>query len=138
MKYEVIAKCGHVGRNNYVLKSFAVEAGSAAEAAAVARSLPRVKHHQKDAIREVMEIDDARYLEILKMHRRDPYFRCHSIQEQREHCPEMDLLPELRQTYCSAMREQKNRKDYYIGKEKIRNPKKVFTRYYIMNEGLAS
>ncbi len=138
MKYEVIAKCGHVGRNNYVLKSFAVEAGSAAEAAAVARSLPRVKHHHKDAIRDVMEIDDARYLDILEMHRSDPYFRCHSIQEQRALCPEMELLPELHETYHSAMREQKNRKDYYIGKEKIRNPKKVFTRYYIMNEGLAS
>ena len=138
MKYEVIAKCGHVGRNNYVLKSFAVEAGSAAEAAAVARSFPRVKHHHKDAIRDVMEIDDARYLEILEMHRSDPYFRCHSIQEQRALCPEMELLPELHETYHSAMREQKNRKDYYIGKEKIRNPKKVFTRYYIMNEGLAS
>lgn len=138
MKYEVIAKCGHVGRNNYVLKSFAVEAESAVEAAAVARSLPRVKHHHKDAIRSVCEIDDARYYEIIEMQRYDPYFHCSCVQEQRALCTDLEILPEIRRERIPTIQERTSRKDYYIGKEKIRNPKKVFTRYYIMNEGLAS
>ena len=48
--YEVCAKCGHVGRYNYVDKIFAVKASSGKEAAAKVRNFPRVKHDHKDAI----------------------------------------------------------------------------------------
>ena len=126
MKFEVIAKCGHVGKNHYILRTFAVEAASASEAAAITRRMPRVKHDHKDAIRSVAVIGDARFLEIMEMQRSDPYFRCHSIQEQRAFCLELELLPEQHRANCSSKREQMSRKDFYIGKKKIRNPKKVF------------
>ena len=60
MLFEVQAKCGHVGKNMYTLKTFAVNTSSRAEAAALVRNLPRVKHHHRDAILRVAEIDRKR------------------------------------------------------------------------------
>ena len=88
--YEVCAKCGHVGRNNYVDKIFAVEASNGKEAAAKVRSFPRVKHDHKDAIRYVESIDATRYAEIVSGNHLDPFFLCHNVQEQRRMC-NMDL-----------------------------------------------
>ena len=48
--YEVCAKCGHVGRDFYTEKIFAVKAKNAKEAAQFARFIPRVKHHHPDAM----------------------------------------------------------------------------------------
>ena len=84
--YEVCAKCGHVGRYNYVDKTFAVIASSGKEAAAIVRDYPRVKHNHKDAIRYVEPIDSTRYAEIIAANAQDPYFFCHSVQEQRRMC----------------------------------------------------
>lgn len=84
--YEVCAKCGHVGRNNYVDKVFAVVASSGKEAAAKVRSFPRVKHDHKDAIRYVESIDASRYAEIISGNHLDPFFLCHNVQEQRRLC----------------------------------------------------
>ena len=55
--YAVDAKCGHVGINNYIIVKFAVAANSGKEAALKTRFFPRVKHHQKDAIINVKEIN---------------------------------------------------------------------------------
>ena len=74
--YEVEAKCGHVGRKNYVLKNFPVMAENGRKAAEKTRGRPRVKHHHKDAIRKVTEIDETRYLELMNINRADPYFQC--------------------------------------------------------------
>ena len=84
--YEVCAKCGHVGRYNYVEKVFAVIASDGKEAAAKVRQFPRVKHDQNDAIRYVRKISEERYIEIINMNKMDPFFRCHNIQEQRKTC----------------------------------------------------
>ena len=80
--YEVIAKCGHVGRKHYVPVKFAVIAKDGKEAAKMVRQFPRVKHNHKDAILNVNKIDYERYLEIVEMNNNDPYLRCHSRQEQ--------------------------------------------------------
>ena len=85
-KFEVCAKCGHVGRNYFIEKVFAVEAVNRKEAAAKVRCFPRVKHDHKDAIRYVKSIDDSRFNEILEHNRYDPYFFCRNIQEQRKNC----------------------------------------------------
>ncbi len=54
MRYFIVtAKCGHVGRDNYIPIDFAVKAESASKAASYARDLPRVKHDHKDAILSV-------------------------------------------------------------------------------------
>ena len=86
--YEVCAKCGHVGRNYYVDKIFAVKAASGKEAAAKVRSFPRVKHDHKDAIRYVECIGAARFADIISANHLDPFFLCANVQEQRRLCHE--------------------------------------------------
>lgn len=81
--YEVIAKCGHVGRKHYVPVKFAVIAEDGKEAAKMVRDFPRVKHDHKDAILNVNKIDYERFQEIVEMNRNDPYLKCHSRQEQK-------------------------------------------------------
>lgn len=84
--YEVIAKCGHVGRNNYILNMFPVRAKSKKEAAKRARNFPRVKHDQKDAIKSVREISYEEYLELMEQYQLDAYNFAHSRQEQSLNC----------------------------------------------------
>ena len=81
--YEVVAKCGHVGRNKYIPIKFAVKAESGKEAAAIVRWYPRVKHNHKDAILTVEKIDYLRYLEINAINDNNPYLKCKSKYEQR-------------------------------------------------------
>ena len=80
--YEVVAKCGHVGKKHYVPIKFAVIAEDGKEAAKMVRQFPRVKHDHKDAILNVKKIDYERYQEIVEMNLKDPYLKCHSRQEQ--------------------------------------------------------
>ena len=122
--FEVCAKCGHVGRNYYVEKVFAVVAEDGSAAARFTRNIPRVKHHQKDAIIYVNEIDADRFNEICQINDADPYFKCTSIQDQRRLCPEITVL-------CEHGEECRDRgeitgKRFYDGKKAIRNPKKYY------------
>jgi hypothetical protein len=83
MKYYVVrAKCGHVGRNNYIIKKFYVKAETGEDAAKTVRSKPRVKHHRKDAIQSVNEITKEMYFQGLKEMQEDKYFSVHSKQQQ--------------------------------------------------------
>ncbi len=87
--FKVIAKCGHVGRNGYVLKAFYIEASSKKEAARIIRYTPRVKHNHKDAIREVIALSLDDYCQGKKVMSEDPYFSVHSRQEQALLCPDI-------------------------------------------------
>ena len=80
--FMVIAKCGHVGKKNYIPVKFAVVAESGKEAAKKVRQFPRVKHDHKDAILDVRCITLEEFLEIREMNENDPYLKCHSKQEQ--------------------------------------------------------
>lgn len=80
--FMVIAKCGHVGRKNYIPVKFAVVAESGKEAAKKVRQFPRVKHDHKDAILYVRCITLEEFLEIKEINDNDPYLKCHSRQEQ--------------------------------------------------------
>ena len=80
--FMVIAKCGHVGRKNYIPVKFAVVAESGKEAAKKVRQFPRVKHDHKDAILYVRCITLEEFLEIKEINANDPYLKCHSRQEQ--------------------------------------------------------
>lgn len=84
--YEVEAKCGHVGRNNYIIKKFYVCAEDGKNAALKVRKSPRVKHHHKDAIRGVTEIDYNEYLIGLNETSNDSYFLVHNSTDQRAIC----------------------------------------------------
>ena len=81
--YAVAAKCGHFGRHRFGLFSLYVRAESGKAAAEIVRWMPRVKHHQKDAIQSVRQIECAEYKKGLAAQMSPPYFNCHSKQEQR-------------------------------------------------------
>ena len=70
--FKVNAKCGHVGKGNYINIDFAVIASNAKEAAAKARFFGRVKHHYKDAINSVKEIGYEEFNELLAELKSDP------------------------------------------------------------------
>jgi hypothetical protein len=80
--FEVTAKCGHVGRRRYYRGLFYIRAENAKAAAAIVRMMPRVKHDRKDAIIAVTEVDYEEYKKGSAAHRQNPYFDCHSNQEQ--------------------------------------------------------
>ena len=81
--FKVNAKCGHVGRGNFINIDFAVVAENAKEAAAKTRMFGRVKHHYKDAINFVEEINIDEFNELVEKLSNDPYIGCDNIQEQR-------------------------------------------------------
>ena len=125
--YKVVAKCGHVGRNKYILRNFYVRALDGKEAAEIARRMPRVKHDHKDAIRSVDEIDLETYRLGLMEVRSDPYRQCTSVQEQRRRCPGLDAkiryeekksLPKKKMHMRSRLVEESKKQDW---KEKHRN-----------------
>lgn len=84
--YEVEAKCGHVGKSNYIIKRFYVRARDGREAALKVRAFPRVKHHHNDAIRSVIEIEYNEYLAGLNKNSNDPYFLVNNSTQQRIDC----------------------------------------------------
>ena len=83
MFYEVQAKCGHVGRNNYVVKTFYVKAESASDAARQIRYAPRVKHNHKDAIISVKRIDHEQYVVGAIQMQNDEYFNVYNSSDQK-------------------------------------------------------
>ena len=96
MYYKVLAKCGHVGRNNYIIKCFYVKANDGEEAAKIVRQKPRVKHHHKDAIRDVIAIELEEYLTGLKIMEADMYFKVKNSSDQRLYncVKQEDIYPE--------------------------------------------
>lgn len=80
--FEVIAKCGHVGRGKYYEGVFYEVAENAAEAARIVRQRGRVKHDHKDAILAVSEICKKAYKDGCVAKLDEPYFNCKNKQEQ--------------------------------------------------------
>ena len=121
--FMVTAKCGHVGRDYYIPIDFPVRADSAKEAAAAARSLPRVKHHHKDAILSVMEVSYADYEDLRYVNSFDPYLHCRCIQDQRAEYDAVynriveEARPERRAKEISE-------RPIFSGKERIRNARR--------------
>ena len=84
MKYfEVVAKCGHVGRNFYYEGKFYIIATNGKEAAKIVREIPRVKHDHKDAILSLSEINEKEYSKGKLRNDQNPYFKCHNRKEQK-------------------------------------------------------
>lgn len=93
MFFKVQAKCGHVGRNNYIVKQFFVRADSAKLAAKYIRRAPRVKHHHKDAIISVEKIDYEEYVQGVIKNQGDPYFNVYNTSDQKR-VPIEDIIRE--------------------------------------------
>ena len=125
--YKVSAKCGHVGKGYFVIKEFPVKANNGKEAAHKVRNFPRVKHHHKDAILDVVEISIDKFYALISKNNEDPYFHCINVQEQRMY--QETIYPE---EYEKKAKSSISNKLIYHGKERIRNPKKYFKNCYIM------
>ena len=82
--YLVKAQFGHVGRNNYIIKTIPVYAEDGKEAAYKVRWMGRVKHDRKDAIIEVRKCSLEEYLTQKEINNNDPYFSARSKQEQNQ------------------------------------------------------
>lgn len=119
--FMVIAKCGHVGKKNYIPVKFAVVAESGKEAAKKVRQFPRVKHDHKDAILDVRCVTLEEFLEIKEINDNDPYLKYHSRQEQNliANLAERMLadLHNVKQTFDKQAR--KDRVTYKLRKFKI-------------------
>ena len=87
--YKVSAKCGHVGRNNYIVKNFYVKADDGKNAAYKVRKTPRVKHDRRDAILSVDIISKSEYLKCKELQKDDPYFNVYNSSDQRR-CSAVD------------------------------------------------
>jgi hypothetical protein len=127
--FEAVCKCGHVGRGKYIRVPFPIIAESRKEAAKIARDMPRVKHDHKDAILNVIKIDEERYFELRETNNRDPYLHCTCIQDQNAINLDDRLMDEDRSNHYTSRKEE-NKKSFYCNKQKIRNQKKYMTRYY--------
>jgi len=87
--YSVKAMFGHVGRSNGIIKEVAVLAENGKEAANKVRWMSRVKHNRKDAIQDCKKISWEEYVAIKERTANDPFFKCHSKQEQDLLCGDM-------------------------------------------------
>ena len=122
-KYEVICKCGHVGKQHYIEISFPIIAENGREAAKKARYLPRVKHHHKDAIINVRKITDEEYTKLCHINDYDEYLHCTCKQEQ--NC--IDLTDRIKDEFVGLKKQKnENHKIIFYGKEEVRKPKKFF------------
>lgn len=117
--YAVTAMCGHVGKNKYIAITFPITAKNARDAAKVARWIPRVKHHVKNAILEVKKITSNEYNQLIAQNRNDKYLSVHSKQEQKSLCENI----ESRIVYnFNEIKIKNNRNDivkYKLKKQKI-------------------
>lgn len=96
--YSVKTKCGHVGRHRYMPIHFPVIATTKKEAAKIARSIPRVKHHHKDAILEVKQINKREFDQLCLNNKNDPYLYMTSKYQQKNIKDDIDTraIPETR------------------------------------------
>lgn len=124
--YEVKAKCGHVGKGYYYEGRFFVRAESGSMAANKIRYAPRVKHDHKDAILSVAEITYYEYVCGVIDMKENPYFYCHSVQQQAERMDEIVDNVYFEKTILDDETEIVYINDIakYIKKRRIRNPYK--------------
>lgn len=128
--YEVSVKCGHVGKNWYVIKTLAVRAESGKMAAYLARKCPRVKHDHKDAILSVQEVTQEKFFETMKANKEDPFFLCKNIQEQRKRCLDIAVIHEEGERNYQGKKTSSAKSSFAKG-EKLKNPKRYLGRYCV-------
>lgn len=79
--YLVTAKCGHVGKGNYIEIEFPTYAKSAHDASQLVLTRPKVKKHLKNAITAIYEIDYEEYLKRLDSFKNNEYIKSHYKKE---------------------------------------------------------
>lgn len=114
--FEVVAKCGHVGKQFYYEGHFFVESNNASCAAKRVRNMPRVKHDHEDAILSVREVPYNIYIIGVHEMETNAYFNCTNSSEQRFHWDEIEpfIMPETekqmtyRGKHCKSFRRSNN------------------------------
>ena len=126
--FEVVAKCGHVGRHRYYRGVFFVKAEDGKAAAAKVRVFPRVKEEHKDAILECNKIEEAEFLAGLEKFGNEIYFKIKTKKEQKKHWNEIkdNVYPETKcqEDYRNRHCGKKNDIDK-ARQKKIENKKKL-------------
>ena len=127
MKYYIVrTKCGHVGKTKYIVIDFPVAAENGKEAAKKARRIPRVKHHQKDAIIHVTEVSYDEYVECFKKNDNDAYLKCSNKQEQ-------NSIPNFcERILCNSVKQVREKvvDNRWVHKVLVRNYKKYMLNYW--------
>ena len=126
--YLVKAQFGHVGRNNYIIKTVPVYAKNGKEAAYKVRWMSRVKHDRKDAITEVKKCTFDEYLTQKEINKKDPYFIVKNRQEQNALCENIDdeiISYELPNE--TNKKERMNKVKYKMRKNKIMCNEALYT-----------
>ena len=80
--FKVIAKCGHVGKGNYVPVAFAVKAESRSAASQKVMTYRRVKKQLNDAIISCEAIDKKSYKELMQANNEFKYLQCKCNKQQ--------------------------------------------------------
>ena len=127
MKYfEVVAKCGHVGRMYYYEGHFFVCSESKKSAAGKVKAFPRVKKDHGDVILWVEEVNEIQYKEGVKRMEKNPYFQCGSKHEQNSI---LELIQD--QIFPETEMQQDFRKkcNYYHDKDKREKRKGIRNSY---------
>lgn len=114
--FKVVCKCGHVGKKHYVPIAFAIKAYSKKEAAAIAKSFPRVKHHHKDAVISVDEIDVEDYWDLKEVNNNNSYLKCKCIQDQRRMCENISDVIEAEAKYLEYIENKNIKKEKRISR----------------------
>lgn len=137
MRYwAVAAKCGHsgFGKKYYVPVTFAIQAESGTDAAAIARAMPRCKHDHPDAVLAVTKISYEEYIALNNANAQNPYFHCASKQEQCASIPVDEMIARmvLEPRYQVEQPEKEDwisHKNIFASKTRQRHPKH-FYRYH--------
>ena len=85
--FEVLTMFGHVGNGNYIELSLFICAANKKEASIVARWCPRVKHHNKNVIKDIKEINELEFWIGKITNSLNAYFDCKCKRDQLIKCP---------------------------------------------------
>lgn len=111
MKYfEIVAKCGHVGKGFYYEGHLFIKGHDEIEVAKRVKNYARVKKNHKDYILDSNEIGYEEYIIGLESMRNDPYFTCKNIRDQKE-C--YDVIKQSIKEETETQKKYRN-KSYYL------------------------
>ena len=118
--YLVLCKCGHVSRKFYMPIEFCIIAENGREAAKIAREIPRVKRHHKDAILSVSKVSKEEFDYQNMVNKIDPYLLCKSKHEQNEiyYLLKDRLIPETNYERRDVSKYKKRKVNLFIQEKK--------------------
>lgn len=133
--YLVMTKCGHVGKTKYIPITFPISAENKKDAARIARNMPRVKHHHKDAIISVKEVLKNEFEFQEKINESDLYLKAKNKQEQNQIADFKSRLLDddynINKYHKVKNNKHKKNNNYKIRKQKIiDNQNCIETQYY--------